>query len=118
MASRFVIESNRFDEFDRALERAVSRALDRGAEVGAAAARSGPTRGYRVQQIVGSGRPGGVKRGSRGLEVEIVWQDWRSMFFQKGTYGGTRVKPLRFMHRAKRAGTEKLLELIRAEMRF
>jgi len=114
--SRFVVESNRFREFDRALENAIERALERGGEVGKAAAAAKPKRGYDIDGIVGSARVSRPRKGPKGLEIDIAWQDFRSLFFEKGTSRG--IKPVRYMRAAALAGKKKLLELIQAEMRF
>jgi hypothetical protein len=130
---RFVVTSNRFDSFSRSLENAVEKGLQEGAKVGEAAARAAPTKGYRIDGIVGSADVGRPVRGSKGLEITIVWRDFRAIFFEKGTYQSRRgklkrerkstsqnrgVKPVRFMLAARKAGADALLDKIRGAVDF
>lgn len=130
-----VILDERFDEWSAEIERGVGRGLERAARAGAEAARSAPLRGYRAEGIVGDVIVTSARRGVKGIEVKIVWRDWRAIFFQFGTYqnrtkktkrarrsgeaGAARggVKALRFMNRAARAARAEMLDAIRAELR-
>jgi hypothetical protein len=132
-ASRFVVTSNRFDAFDRSIERGIRKGLENAAGVGSAKAQGVNTKGYRIGGIVGSVESGRVQAGRKGLEISLVWRDFRAIFFEKGTYQSRRgklkrertstssnrgVKPVRFMLAARKAGAEHLLDEIQREIDF
>jgi hypothetical protein len=132
-ASRFVVISNRFDAFDRSIEQGIRKGLENAAGVGARQSRSTNTKGYRIDAIVSSADVGRPQQGRKGLEISIVWKDFRAIFFEKGTYQSRRgklkrertststnrgVKAVRFMVAARKAGAERLLEEIHDAIGF
>ena len=107
---------SRFREFRDELEQAVDRGLRRGAEAVAEEARSAPTRGYRIQEVLASvraGQPRGGRRGGR--EIDVGPSDFRGGWFEKGTSRG--IKPVGYLRRAKRRAAEEIVDAIARETR-
>jgi hypothetical protein len=75
-----------FGEFERELYAATRAALDEVANAALLEVKSADTLGYRIQAILGSVMRTGVERTSKGAGVWLVVQDWRGIFFEKGTY--------------------------------
>lgn len=118
-----VIVSKRFGQYHHELERAVDRALGRSAGVAKAAAKSKPT-SYNIGAILDEIEVEEAKDYKGGREVHLVAKDWRSTFFELGTYKRRRrklkqprrststrkgVKPGYFLSRGLRAGKAVLL---------
>lgn len=131
-ATSNVIFDERFQEWTAELEHGIGRGLERAAKVGLDAAKSTPTKGYRVERIISDVGVTSPRRGDKGLEVTLYWRDFRAVFFQFGTYKRRKkklkrdrrstsdqmgVKALRFMNRAARAATAALIDAIRGELR-
>lgn len=114
---------NRWTRYRSDLNRETALALVAAAAAGKEAAQRVPTT-YRIDSIRSGIRTTHVFRTPRGPAVLIVDPDYRSRFFEKGTYqklggrstrgaGGNRgVKPVHFMSRGRLAGRKVLLELL------
>jgi hypothetical protein len=135
-SQRLVIVDDRFGRFERSVEEAVGRALQGAARDGIEAAKAKNTRGYRIGGIVAAVGVSTPRRGPRGLDVAIMWRDFRAIFFEKGTYRNRRgklsartqraegsaerggVQPVRFMAAARRAARATMIEHIKREIRL
>lgn len=73
-------------EYEVALHNAVKEALSQAADVGLAAVKATPTGGYKIEGIIAKVFRSGVERTSKGAGVWLIGQDWRSIFFEHGTY--------------------------------
>ncbi len=128
MASGKVIVSNRFREYGRELDRQIIRSLGQAAGVTIATAKSVPSR-YNIGSIRAKiSVDGPVHRTVRGYEVTVRDKDWRSNFFESGTYqklgrrltarskagaeGNRGIRPSRYMRKGKTAGRRALIELL------
>lgn len=122
---------SKWREFERDLDRAIERGLGSTAGTVIAASRGVPTRGYQIGGIVAAASA----RSSRtpwGIDVEIVWRDFRARFFEFGTYQRRKkklqrdrrsasaqkgVKQIRFMRAALKVAFPRAVENIRRELR-
>jgi len=139
MPSNRVIVDDRFRKLGSEYERAVKRALGRTASATVATARSAPT-DYQIGPILGSVKATTVHRARRGWRVFVYAEDFRAVFFERGTYSrrrgklspryhrtakaekiaaerGTGVKPVRFLARATRVARAALLLNLQRELR-
>lgn len=114
-----MVITDRWPQYENELEAQVARALVRAGRTGMVAGRAKASR-YRISGIQGQVRVDVPTRHPRGWYIEIRWTDFRSRFFERGTYqklgrrltvrskpgvGGNRgVKPQRFAALARRVG--------------
>ena len=91
MPTSKVIVTDHFQSFGNEITRAVERSLPKMGHVVAHEAQSKPTK-YRIHGILAKTRVTGVKRISRGWQISVVAQDFREIFFEKGTYRNRRAK--------------------------
>jgi len=125
-----IILENRFRQFNAEFDKALTVGLSRiGREV-ADDVRSGQTT-YNIGTILQSADSTPVTKTARGYAVGVRSDDFRFIFFEKGTYSGRRgklkrggsknttrkgVKAGRFMFRALKARRERLNEYVAAEL--
>jgi len=132
--TKVTIVDNRFDRYSREVEDALGRALTGAARKAVRAAEGKSTRGYRIGSIVGSSQITHARRGRKGLELQVAWQDFRAVFFEKGTYQNRRgklskrtrrregsdlrggIKPVRFMAAARKEAQDELMSQVKREM--
>jgi hypothetical protein len=119
---------DRWPKFRDELEQGVAKSLVRAGAVGLAAGRAKPSR-YNISKIQNAAATGIPTRHPFGWYIDIKWTDFRSRFFDRGTYqklgkrltarskagaaGNRGVRAQRFGNAAKRAGRLELLEALR-----
>ena len=108
-------DTSGFRQFRADLDRAVQAGLAEAARDYMAAAKSVPLRGYDIERIVSDVRVTPVKRSRRGWDVALVWNDFRAIFFAKGTSHG--IKAVRFIQRPARETRKRLPDYIGRALR-
>lgn len=92
LPSAKVIVDDKFSALGREYERGVQRALGRAASVTVAAARAGGQGDYNLGSIVGKTKATPVHRARKGWRIFVYVDDFRAIFFEKGTYSKRRAK--------------------------
>jgi hypothetical protein len=103
-----VIVNNRFRELRRAADHQIIAAVNTAAQATAEGAKGVPSQ-YDIGDIVSQIRAYPAKRSKRGISAVVVSPDFRSWWFERGTYGTTRIKPVLFMRKGLSYG-RKMLE--------
>lgn len=139
MPSAKVTVSDNFRSLSRNYERAAQRALGHAAAATVSAARSGAT-DYNIGSITGSIKATPVHRAKRGWRTFVYTEDFRAIFYERGTYSrrrsklspryhrtakaeriaaerGTGVKPQRFLGKAVPVARAVLLRELERELR-
>jgi hypothetical protein len=103
MPSKLVILDDRFTTLGVAYERGIKRALGHAASATVSAARSGGTGDYNLGSITESIKATEVHRAKRGWRTFVFSEDFRAVFFERGTYNRRRGKLSPRYHRTARA---------------
>lgn len=102
MPSAKVVVNDRFKQLAEQQERGVQRALGRAAAATVAAARAGGG-DYNISAITGSIKATPVHRARRGWRTFVYAEDFRAVFFERGTYSRRRGKLSPRYHRTPKA---------------
>lgn len=129
MPSSKVIVDNRFGKLQRQVDRELQRALGQAAGVTLAASRGIASR-YNIADVQNHAHVTPARRYRRGWELDVVWTDWRTGFFEFGTYlkkgalkrggdpaGPNRgVKPVRFIRKGANVGRVALINAVQRNL--
>lgn len=86
MSRRETIEyKEAFNTFERELTMGTKRALEDAGRIALTAVRAAPS-DYNIGSILAKVQKTGIEHTSKGLGLWLIARDWRSIFFEKGTY--------------------------------
>lgn len=85
MPRRQVIVDSRFRQYGEACKQAVAKGLEETGQAVARHAHAAPTQ-YHIASVLAQIESGKAIQIKRGQMVEVVGRDWRTLWFEKGTY--------------------------------